>query len=296
VPLAADGDPACISGRNNLPTFTVDSPQLGGGLNPIDTTDRIDPVKTTIVGGVSGLWAGDGRVYNLHLYFLDSTDGKIKYRTIKRGSVDVPVQSAFYRIHTTRTLSGTGAGGCTENTATKQIGCLVQASPCSIGYAGGEAKDTLPIGTAVAFKVNTLEPTKACIRKLINSGTPYPISRQLYFNTMAGFENVTGQELELTKCFAGNPTGGLAALETIITDRSFITRGDVGDPKRAPGCVDFQQQTAGNCNQPLTSTISCTAATDCPLGYTCNGTVCTTVNDACANNPAGVPNDDPAVP
>jgi hypothetical protein len=232
----------------------------------------------------------------LHLLFLDSTDGKIKYRTIKRGSVDVPVQSAFYRIHTTRTLSGTGAGGCTENTATKQIGCLVQASPCSIGYAGGEAKDTLPIGTAVAFKINSLEPTKACIRKLINSGTPYPISRQLYFNTMAGFENVTGQELELTKCFAGNPTGGLAALETIITDRSFITRGDVGDAKRAPGCVDFQQQTAGNCNQPLTSTISCTAATDCPLGYTCNGTVCTTVNDACANNPAGVPNDDPAVP
>jgi hypothetical protein len=299
VPLAADGDPACISGRNNLPVLTVDSPGAAG--SPVDTTDRLDPVKTTFNGGASGLWAGDGRVYNLHLYFLDSTDGKIKYRTIKRASVDVPVQSAFYRIHTTRTLTGTGAGSCQENSATKQIGCLVQASPCSIGYAGGEAKDTLPIGTAVAFKVNTLEPTKACIRKLINpgTGTAYPISRQLYFNTMAGFENVTGQELELTKCYAGAPTGGLTALETIITDRSFITRGDVGDPKRNPACVDFQQQgatAAQGCNQPLVSAITCTGDAECPLGYTCNGTVCVAPNDACANNPAGIPNDDPAVP
>jgi hypothetical protein len=123
---------------------------------------------------------------------------------------------------------------------------------------------------------------------------------------MAGFENVTGQEFELAKCFAGAPTGGLMALETIITDHGFFTRGEVGDAKRSPACRDFQQQNATNasnigCAQPLTSAITCTVATevaDCPLGLTCNDTslVCETVNDACTNNPAGIPNDDPAVP
>ncbi len=296
VPTALDGDVACINGRNNLPSLTVDSPQLASGT--VDTTDRLDPVKTTVIGGASGLWAGDGRVYNLHLYFTDAADGKIKYRTIKRNSTDVPIQSAFYRIHTTRTLDGT-AVGCQENSATKQIGCLVQASPCSIGFAGGEAKDTLPKGTAVAFKVNALEPSKACVRKLIAGGTPYPLSRQLYINTMAGFENVTGQELELSKCFAGGVSGGLAALETIVTDRGFITRGEVGDPLRDPACKDFQQQgatAAQGCNQPLVTTIACTADTDCPLGNTCTGGFCGAVNDACLNNPAGIPSDDPAVP
>ncbi len=298
VPLAADGDPACINGRNNLPAATVDGAAqcTTGG---IDTTDRIDPVKGTFTGG----GGGDGRVYNLHLYFLDTADGKIKYRTIVRNGAAVNITSAFYRIHTSRTLTGTGTGGCQESTATKQIGCLVQASPCSIGYAGGEAKDTLPIGTAVGFKINALDPSKSGIRKLINTGTPYPLSRQLWINSMAGFENVTGQELELAKCFAGAVTAapfatGLEHLEDIITQRGFTTRGDGADPKRNPGCVDYPQQLATNaapfngCNQPLIATTpaTCTATTDCPLGYTCNASSqCVAVDNACLNNPAGIP-------
>jgi len=314
VPLANDGDPACINGRNNLPTLTVDSHLAVGGLNPTDTTDRLDPVRTTAVGGAAGLWAGDGRAYNLHLYFLDA--GNIKYRTIKRQSVDVPIMQAFYRIHTTRTLTGTGAGSCQGESATQQIGCLVQASPCSIGYAGREAADPQPIGTAVSLKVRALEPTNACVGNLLAGGTFYPIARQLYLNTLAGFENTTGQETELAKCFSGAVTGGLAALETKITQVGFIPRSAAGVAFGPPACRDFQQQgavggSAQGCGQPLSSAIVCTVATeaaDCPLGYNCDpvALVCkAVVNDACTNNgtiacagcPGGVfPANDPAVP
>jgi hypothetical protein len=234
------------------------------------------------------------------LYFFDSIDSKIKYRTIERGGANVPITGAFYRIHTTRTLPGTGSGGCREQDPAQQIGCLVQASPCSVGYGDLAAAGPLTIGTATAFKVNKLEPTKACIRKLINpgTGTAYPISRQLFLNTIAGFENVTGQELELARCFAGAPAGGLSSFESIITSHGFVTRGDAGDPKRSPACVDFRQQNPSSpgCNQPLVSSISCIFNTQCPLGYFCNGSKCEAPDDACTNNPAGIPNDDPNVP
>ncbi len=118
-------------------------------------------------------------------------------------------------------------------------------------------------------------------------------------NALAGFENVTGQELEPTKCFAGGVSGplgdGLSGLKDLITERGFVTRADVGNPLRPPACRDFQQQF---CSQPLVSGIACASAADCPLGNACNFTTlqCEAVNDACANNPAGIPNDDPAVP
>ena len=82
----------------------------------------------------------------------------------------------------------------------------------------------------------------------------------------------------------------------LITERGFVTRADVGDPLRPPACRDFQQQQF--CSQPLVSGMACASAADCPLGNACNFTTlqCEAVNDACVNNPAGIPNDDPAVP
>jgi hypothetical protein len=50
-----------------------------------------------------------------------------------------------YKIHQTTVMgnAGTGAVTCRQDDATRQIGCLVQADPCTLGYAGlGAAKWT----------------------------------------------------------------------------------------------------------------------------------------------------------
>ena len=51
------------------------------------------------------------------------------------------IDHSFYRIHLSQsqnpdlTVSGTN-GLCYENDDTSQIGCLTNADPCSVGYAG----------------------------------------------------------------------------------------------------------------------------------------------------------------
>jgi hypothetical protein len=82
----------------------------------------------------------DGRVYNM---IPRNADGSMQ--TVERvvgtllTAIQVPVHHAIYRLHETTVMPGgvaTTGGGCQFVDATDQIGCLVHASPCSIGYAG----------------------------------------------------------------------------------------------------------------------------------------------------------------
>ncbi len=196
VPVDASGSAACLAGKNTKPAFVFDN---------------------TAVDGVAPS-AADGRVYNAHLHKADGT-----YQVDKKTPAR-PISGAFYRIHSTRTQNTPDAttGTCQNRDATSQIGCLVQASPCSLGFAGREASTE---AGAVALKVNALEPTIGCIQSFT-----YPLSRKLYFTTMLGFESVAGQELALAKCMATQAT-----VETALTAHGFVTLG------RAPYCEDFNE-------------------------------------------------------
>ncbi len=113
----ATQDPRCVSGRGNLP------PPLAA--------------------------PNDGRVYNLVVWQQNPTSGQFlaaRYpRSTGQASTNlygpvgfVTMNGAYFRLHSqTPTISGSGA--CQSASATDQIGCLVQASWCSIGYAGNSA-------------------------------------------------------------------------------------------------------------------------------------------------------------
>ena len=202
VPVDAAGNAGCLAAKNTKPTFVFNNVAVDG----------VTPAQATM----------DGRVYNLHLYKADGT-----YQVDKRTPAR-PIQGAYHRIHTTRTMNNpNNVGTCTELDATSQIGCLVQASPCSIGYAGKEAAT---FAGAAAIKVNAVDPITSCIQAF-----SYPLSRKLYLNTLMGFASVTGDELELAKCF-GNNTKVNAAL---------IANGFVSLPASVPGsgvfCEDFNE-------------------------------------------------------
>lgn len=213
VQLRADGsvNAACINRRNSCPIFT--------------------PPGT------------DCRAYNLFLRRENDAQG-----TIRRDAANRQLIGSFYRIHSTTAVGGTT---CQEGTATNQIGCLSQSSPCSWGFAGREGSER---PGATALFVRGIEPSIARIQNLVTTPTDasddYPLSRKLYINAMAGFENVAGGELELARCFANNGlTPGIASALGFV---------------QVPGgarCEDFDER-------------QCGAASNV---------------DACAGNPAGIP-------
>jgi cysteine-rich repeat protein len=227
IPATATNDARCLNGRNNKPAITA-SAFVPGCVVP---AARID-----------------GRAFNL---VLRTAAGGIQ-RTL-----DNQVVGAFYRMHTRRNLSASGADGtcnsdvcCREVDATRQVGCLVAASACSIGFSGinGIAPVVMPVGGgslsahAVSLQTQSSSTVLACPN--------YPMTHSLFLSTLIGFENVTGPELSLAECFSGN--GGLTTpLSTLIAHSEFIPR--VGGSI----CMDFN-----GCGDPI--------------------------SNACANNPAGI--------
>jgi hypothetical protein len=97
------------------------------------------------------------------------------------------------------------------------------ASPCSIGFAGHSAD--AQAHTQTLF-VNGVLPTPTNVQNQITgTGTvgvdKYPLSRKLYFNTEAGWENVpAGNQLALAKCFADSGNTFFAASGTVGKMRS----------------------------------------------------------------------------
>lgn len=230
VPVTSAGDARCINPAGNLPLLKLDTGQAT---------------------------ATDGRVYNLHLRQQNGT-----YQTIKRnqvgsttgGVVEAQITGAYYRIHTTRTArpAPSTTGTCLEPDATTQIGCLVGANQFDgagtiscrydLGYAGREAAAT--VAGTVALKVNAIPPEVACVQALLNGslGTPYPLSRRLYYNSIIGFENVNGEEFNLKECLkstAASDANGVtnATLRQLATNNGFINL-ETGE---LPFCEDFDQ-------------------------------------------------------
>jgi hypothetical protein len=224
IPAAADGNSQCINGKNNLPV-TLDPP---------------------------GIVANDGRVYNLHMYGAGQSPQYDKDTEL--GTIARPVVGLFTRIHTTRTLiasaptcPGTGGDGhcCVKTDATDQIGCLADADQCSIGFAGGVAQDS-QLQTSAALEtnfgatVNGVRNNQSCIVT-----AAYPLSRKVYINTVIGFENVTGHELGLAKCFAGGAVGF----------NSLLAAKNLFPLPTGPVCQDFPNE---QCATHNTASNACT--------------------------------------
>jgi hypothetical protein len=139
---------------------------------------------------------------------------------------------SFHRIHAVHSLV-TPNVTCQAPSATDQIGCLVRASPCSLGFAGNSAVQ----GNTIALNVNNVAPADACVRNLVTPGAPastiYPISRKLYLNTTDGFETLVAgtDQRKLAECFA-NGKGRDAA----------VAHGFVALPANAASlCEDFNE-------------------------------------------------------
>ena len=114
--------------------------------------------------------------------------------------------SAWFRLHVSRAtdLGGVNHRGplnpstapfptantCKQFTSTDQIGCLVAANPCSIGFAGREGADKLAPGPVnnFAYRLGAgtlLPPTTDHIVSLLNpdpAATFYVMSRKLFVN------------------------------------------------------------------------------------------------------------------
>jgi len=146
---------------------------------------------------------------------------------------------AFFRIHMNHVMADAGtAPTCKKPSATDQIGCLVHASTCSIGYAGNSAAD----GTnTIALKVNDVDPNNLCVQCFLDNTlcpSPYPLSRKLYLNSLNGYETVTGDQLKLSKCFSDGTAGGIANGLGFIP----LPKTDAAKTIAKPFCEDFNEQ------------------------------------------------------
>jgi hypothetical protein len=99
------------------------------------------------------------------------------------------------------------SGSCLLTDDTSQIGCLVKASPCSIGFAGRQGADAVAPFNNLSLRVQGVLPTDTNVQNLVTGGTPvYPIARTLWFNSfqdpIVGFlsPNLTAAESALSTC------------------------------------------------------------------------------------------------
>ncbi|HKO94663.1 MAG TPA: hypothetical protein VJU61_26090 [Polyangiaceae bacterium] len=145
----------------------------------------------------------DGRVWNRE---LRAASGNMRSELIPGQSIPTGVTNA---IHRSRSRVG-GVGQCANDDATLQIGCIAGNMACALGYAGREATDNPSNPVAIAAPVGNVAPTVNNIQALINStlGTPYPLARKLYFNSVIGFDKIRDE--------VNTPSGNDAEQEQLI--------------------------------------------------------------------------------
>ena len=146
-------------------------------------------------------------------------------------------------------------GQCQLLDATQQIGCFVgTADPCSIGFAGLGAVQQ---ANADAMRLDGVLPVTANVQSFA-----YPLSRKLYLNTLKGFAAIDNTNGELT--FAKNEATK-AEIDYYVNGEGFVVIPDsvtLGGSAGAPYCEDYNEQ------------VICGAGSN---------------NNACANNPSGIP-------
>lgn len=263
-----NGDP--IHG-GNLCVMPVDASGNTNCLNP--PTNRPFAFDPTAVNGIAP-GAADARVYNSHLITGPAATSTYQLDTFSR-----PIIGAWYRIHSLHTIAtGATATACQQVDATLQIGCLVQASPCSVGFAGRTADawdstSTSP-GKTTAMKINQVLPLTACVQSF-----SYSLSRKLYLDSVVGWPNVAAtdvtwgpKELALAQCEATGTT-----ITPILTGLNFIPLASGAPNSGNPFAEDF--------DEPMVCPTQAPPATNAnSIAFTGNASVSMpTVGTVCGN-------------
>jgi len=240
-------------------------------LWPVDANGNfgcINSAQNRPAGAAGFANAMDGRVYNMTPRRLDGTIPTTP-RKVGNSIVQRPMHNVgFYRIHS-RTLQANASGStCRLPDSTEQIGCLVHASPCSLGFAGlgadvNDPNKPLALRTPLSHTAGGVAvlPTVENVRRLNedcatgNYASRYPMARKLYLNTMIGFNNVVNNPL-----VGGVPTNTQEAqLLKCFMDRRFVDR--------AVTAANFIPVTDSECiNMPLPSDLtSFTTPVECDM-------------------------------
>jgi hypothetical protein len=270
-----DQDFRCISGANNRPNFS-------GGVNAMSAATRAACVSTSF----------DGRVYNLHPH-LENGKYLTQPYTLLAGETtitrQVPVVGAFYRIHETRTAAPGFAGCqgdrcCGLNDSSDQLGCLVGANPCSIGFAGQNASNqevtTVPDTggsviprTVFSTSLNGIERAAVCVRN-----GAYPAQRYMWINTILGYRTggISGDERGLAECFSGNGLTGGRTIQQLVRDEFTLLM------DTPIGCKSFDESRCGDggptnscANNPLAIASLLALREPCTTAAQCASNVCT---------------------
>ncbi len=289
-------DLVAIIRTNQIPTgYTCPdgtAPTLGKCYQPIISPANPDPrcIATNSTKCFGAVGNPDGRAYNMATVVLASQLPTANQATgaVYQYALDANkriMSGSYYRIHMRKpspnaapnaSLGQTGI--CLQPDATQQIGCLVDADRCSVGFAGREASQDFPgLGTppnpgAEPLKSLALDapgvaltppftpgssPDLAVQNLLAPAGTTpfYPMARRLWFHTMFGFgdgqlfatnppnADAASGERELTKCYNN------ASITTVaVSDNGYVphtTSGGAHRVRRLPGGRDLDQPAAG---------------------------------------------------
>jgi hypothetical protein len=287
-----NGPALCPNGDRNLNTGGCVVPADATGTSPQCLASKITAPPTPIFTAPVPLahpvapGVAEGREYNQHLYINVGTSGG-GYQN-NGFTTPMPVTGAFFRIHTNHSMnpasSTTTPITCQFPDMTDQIGCLVNASPCSLGYAGRGATDHNPNTDAV--KINKQNPIATCITgDGVNiPGFTYPLSRKLYLDTVPGFASVTTNEQSLVGCetnlaqaVAGTTPALQAASNAGIVSTAIVNAGFIQVPSfyngGNPYCEDYNENML--CGA-ATNSASCPTAVPAPYSAfpTSNSTTC----------------------
>jgi hypothetical protein len=272
LPVTPDLMFNCLNGGGTWVAFGSTSVFAANGAPAVIDGDT--------VGETMGRTPIDGRVYN-HVV-RDPAGNPLKIwrpNPAMLGTINTPTVGSFYRIHSTRSLLAGAADTktCQRSDATDQVGCLVQASPCSLAYASGSAVAQNPGGT-IGIRVQGMLPDTASIQNLITQAGPiYPFAHKLYVNSLRGFNDplppfaASDGETDLVRAFVTEtvpsdsthpspPYGG-----ALPASFGFVPLPPGGPSSGGPFCEDFNEndvcRTLGDtCSQELiTLRLTCAA-------------------------------------
>lgn len=134
------------------------------------------------------------------------------------------VQNAYFRLHALHTTNAYSST-CKETSSTKQIGCLVTASACSLGFAGMEAAEMADSMALEVANVNNSIPNLCDFS--------YKLTRYLYLNTAVGFDNITDpKQADLAGCFHD-----VNKIVPAVEDAGFVPLTACGNPDGIQGFV-----------------------------------------------------------
>jgi hypothetical protein len=237
VPADANNNPQCLANRLTTPAVTI-------------SVAAVPAVHATAPG------IAEGRAYNQHLYKQVGTAAGYQNNAF---TTALPMVGAFYRIHTNHSLNpasttttpitcgNPGTSGTLPHYAdmSDQIGCLVNASPCSFGVGG------ITVPGVDSIKIDAQSPFDLCVQG--NGGSipaySYPLANKIYLNTIPGFVAATGNEQALVGCETDlaqlNPPLPAASPAGIMTAQ-IAAAGIIPIPMSynsgEPFCEDFNEQ------------------------------------------------------